>query len=174
MWKVSGFISKKTEWTLRLLCGNKWYNTALRRSYYYLRFGWFGSFPGDVFSSISNIRRSDVRRFARKLVLAHPGVPGTGSVRFFFIENRFFLWKRLPLLPAVIKDGRWSGRIFVASASPMPSTEKKWTRHPSPLLGPQSRFGDNRGKTTRNLSGLPPKRDCSSRRGWGGGACDTN
>ena len=30
------------------------------------------------------------------------------------------------------------------------------------LLGLQSRFGDNWGQTTRNLSGLPPKRGCGS------------
>ena len=32
------------------------------------------------------------------------------------------------------------------------------------LLGPQSRFGDNWGKTTWNLSGASPKQDWSSKR----------
>ena len=31
------------------------------------------------------------------------------------------------------------------------------------LLEPQSRFGDNLGHTTWNLTGVSPKRDCSSK-----------
>ena len=34
-----------------------------------------------------------------------------------------------------------------------------------PLVGLQSRFGDNRGQIACNLTGLSPKRDCGSMHG---------
>ena len=44
----------------------------------------------------------------------------------------------------------------------VPSGPKKWEC--SPILGPQSHFGDNWGQMAWNLSGVPPKRDWSSNR----------
>ena len=46
--------------------------------------------------------------------------------------------------------------VFAKSIGPC-----KYVSLPAPLLGPQSRFG---GKLLKNLSGLPPERDCSSKR----------
>ena len=60
------------------------------------------------------------------------------------------------------KSRVWCKPAFMSrSTTTVPCTIKNT---PLTLLGPQSRFWDNRGQTTWDLGGMPPKRDWSSKR----------
>ena len=82
-----------------------------------------------------------------------PSTAGTGDQRYGMIQvvcsaavirNKKESWSRLDFL---FKNGRVLRYNFTLT-----------------LLGLQSRFGDNSGQTTLNLTGVSPKRDWSSKR----------